>query len=299
MRYVKIKSIKKIKDFNEPVYNLHVKDNHNYFANGIVASNCHLSSAKVLKYICSNSINAHQRIGLTGTLKVDKIHPLQVQANFGGIKRVVSTKELQDSGRASDTQITAIQLSYDELTRKEASYMCYEEEIKFLIGNKKRNKVITTLANKLKGNSLFLFGRIDDHLIKIYELLKESNKDVHMIHGGIKGKEREEIKRKVSSGDDIILLASYKTMSTGVSIKKLHNLVLCHPVKSVISVLQSIGRMLRLHETKSIAQIYDIFDDMKYGKKANITLRHFIEYRRLYYKDEKHKVKLKKVELKG
>ena len=37
---MKIKSIKKI-DYTEDVYNLRIKDNHNYFANNYCVSNCH------------------------------------------------------------------------------------------------------------------------------------------------------------------------------------------------------------------------------------------------------------------
>lgn len=37
---MKIKSIKKI-DYKDDVYNLHIKDNHNYFANNLCVSNCH------------------------------------------------------------------------------------------------------------------------------------------------------------------------------------------------------------------------------------------------------------------
>ena len=37
---MKIKSIKKI-DYKEDVYNLHIKDNHNYFASNHCVSNCH------------------------------------------------------------------------------------------------------------------------------------------------------------------------------------------------------------------------------------------------------------------
>ena len=37
---MKIKSIKKI-DYKEDVYNLHIEDNHNYFANNHCVSNCH------------------------------------------------------------------------------------------------------------------------------------------------------------------------------------------------------------------------------------------------------------------
>ena len=289
MKYVNIKNIKK-STYKGNVYNLHVKDNHNYFANDVMVANCHKASAKKLKYICNNAINAHQRIGLTGTLKKDKIHPLQVQANFGDITNVVSTKQLQEAGRATDTLIHAIRLKYSLQEREMVSYMCYQEEIDFLINHEKRNDIILKFANTLKGNSLFLFSRVDDHLIKVHEKLKSENSNVYMIHGKIKSDEREDIKKLISNGDDIVLLATYATLSTGINIKKLHNLVLCSPIKSVISVLQSIGRIIRLHDSKSLARIFDLYDDLKF-KKPNITLSHFVDFRLQYYKEEKHELK--------
>jgi hypothetical protein len=55
------------------------------------------------------------------------------------------------------------------------------------------------------------------------------------------------------------------------------------PSKSKIKVLQSIGRMLRLHEEKeeSGAILYDIIDD--FGK--NFTLQHFAERLAIYDKE--------------
>jgi len=50
---MKIRSIKKI-DYNEDVYNLHVEDNHNYFANNHCVSNCHTFDDVMSSFISIN-----------------------------------------------------------------------------------------------------------------------------------------------------------------------------------------------------------------------------------------------------
>ena len=57
-----------------------------------------------------------------------------------------------------------------------------------------------------------------------------------------------------------ILVASFGTLSTGVSIKDLHNIVFMESFKSEQIIIQSIGRGLRLHKTKDSAVIFDIVD---------------------------------------
>jgi len=54
------------------------------------------------------------------------------------------------------------------------------------------------------------------------------------------------------------------------------------PSKSEIKVLQSIGRMLRLHESKEDATLYDIVDDFSWKTHKNYTLKHFIERVKIY-----------------
>lgn len=71
-------------------------------------------------------------------------------------------------------------------------------------------------------------------------------------------------------------------MSTGVSIKNLHNIIFAISGKSRIRNLQSIGRVLRLHESKEAATLYDIVDDLSVGKHQNFTLGHFLERVKTY-----------------
>lgn len=259
----------------------------------ILVDECHTAKAKCIKTICEGASNAYQRVGLTGTLQNNELHPLMVQGNFGPVRRVVSTKQLQDAGRAAQTLVTRMILNYPSEQRTAVSKMTYQQEIEYIIGHPQRNKIIKTLAKTLKGNSLFLFDRKDKHqLMVMAQMLEEglNGKKVFVINGDVNGEDRVTIQKITEAEGDIIILGSYGTMSTGVSIKHLHNLVFCHPVKSIIRVLQSIGRMLRLHKTKDLANIYDLVDNFETRGVANTTLNHANE-RLGYYENEQHPVR--------
>ena len=74
-----------------------------------------------------------------------------------------------------------------------------------------------------------------------------------------------------------ILLATYGTLSTGVNIKNLHNLIFTQGFKSKIRNLQSIGRVLRKSKVKNKVYLYDLVDDFRNGKKENYSYRHGVE----------------------
>jgi len=81
------------------------------------------------------------------------------------------------------------------------------------------------------------------------------------------------------------MVASYGTTSTGINIRNIHNIIFASPSKSVVRVLQSIGRGLRKSETKENVTIYDISDDLRYKKYVNHTYRHLEERLRIYTKE--------------
>jgi superfamily II DNA or RNA helicase len=91
-------------------------------------------------------------------------------------------------------------------------------------------------------------------------------RDYFYIDGEISGKKREEIKKQmeVTEGNIKVLVASYGTLSTGVSINAIFNVIFADSFKSEQIIIQSIGRALRLHSEKKKANIFDlvdIFDD--------------------------------------
>ena len=107
-------------------------------------------------------------------------------------------------------------------------------------------------------------------------------RDVYLIYGGVDGEDREEIRRVLEFKSNAILVASYGTFSTGVNVPNLHYVMLGAPSKSRVTVLQSIGRGLRLHDEKDFLTVYDIADDLRLKTKANYTLQHFSERYTIY-----------------
>ena len=117
-----------------------------------------------------------------------------------------------------------------------------------------------------------------------------------LIHGGTETDQREYIRKIINKEEDAILIASYGTCSTGINIKNIHNIIFASPSKSVVRVLQSIGRGLRTSETKDSVKLYDISDNLSHLKYKNHTLRHLDE-RMNIYSNENFSFKLVKINI--
>ena len=174
----------------------------------------------------------------------------------------------------------------------------YQDEIDYLVSHRGRNNLIKNLVNDLNGNTLVLFNYIEKHGEPLYDLINSTvNKDrkVFFVHGGTEVEDREEVRQITEQENDAIIVASYGTFSTGINIRRLHNIVFGSPSKSRIRNLQSIGRVLRRGEGKSIATLYDIADDIG---GQNYTLRHLNE-RVNIYNEENFKYEVIRVNLKA
>ena len=147
------------------------------------------------------------------------------------------------------------------------------------------------------GKSLSHNCRINYSNVAYFKQIKHIVK-IFFVSGEVDGNAREEIRHIVEKESNAIIVASFGTFSTGVNIKKLHNIVFCSPSKSRIRVLQSIGRGLRTAEEKQVCTLFDIADNMQWRTKKNYTLQHFAERIKMY-NEEKFKYKLYKVALKN
>lgn len=268
----------------------------------IIGDEAHLFAAKSLTDIMTKLPNAYYRIGTTGTLNGTLTHKLTLEGYFGAVYKTISTKELMDRKEVAELEIKSIVLRYPEETCKQVKLLDFQKELEFLVTNEPRNKFITNLALSLKGNTLVLFQYVDKHgkvlFEKLQDKLKETDRKVFFIHGGVEADERELMRAIVEKEDNAIIVASYGTMSTGVNIRRLHNVIFASPSKSRIRNLQSIGRGLRLGEGKSDAALYDIADDLRHKDYVNYTLRHYAERIKIYH-EEKFKVNTYRVELKN
>lgn len=264
----------------------------------VIGDEAHLFKATSLTSIMTKLDQCKYRIGFTGSLDNTEVNSLTLQGLFGSIRRVATTAELIEKNHLSDFAIKTIVLDYPEDIKKLVSKMDYQGEIDYLVRSEARNKFIVNLTLSLKGNTLLLFQFVDKHGKPLYEALKKADpkRKIYYISGEISGELRDEIRKTIETEDNAIIVASFGTTSTGINIKKLHNLIFASPSKSIIRNLQSIGRILRKSDQKDISTLYDLADDCSVGNKINYTLSHFMERVKLY-NQEKFKYKLYRVKL--
>ena len=107
-----------------------------------------------------------------------------------------------------------------------------------------------------------------------------------MIYGATPTDDREKVRSLVEQNENAVIVASYGTFSTGVNIKRIHNIIFASPYKSQIRVLQSIGRGLRIAGDKEQLNLFDISDDLSYNNRQNFTLKHFGSRIEIYNQEE-------------
>jgi superfamily II DNA or RNA helicase len=253
----------------------------------VVGDECHLFKAKSLTSLMSKMVNAEFRIGTTGTLDGTQVHKLVIEGLFGRVQKVTTTKNLMEKEVLSNLSIDCLVLEYKPEEIEEIKRAKYIDELKWIVGHEGRNKFISKLAKSVKGNTLILFNYVDLHGKPLYNLISEMcpDKKVFMIYGGTDVEQREEIRQIVDKEKDAILVASYGTCSTGINIKNIHNIIFTSPSKSVIRVLQSIGRGLRRSESKDSMKLYDLADNLSHKKYRNHTMRHLDARIKIYTKE--------------
>jgi len=200
---------------------------------------------------------------------------------------VIKTNELMEKDLLTKLSIDCILLKYPEKTRKELKRIKYFSELEWLVTNDDRNNFIADMANNLKGNTLVLFQLVEKHGKSLHKLISDvcTDHNVFFVYGGTDSEDREKVRTLTEENDNAIIVASYGTFSTGVSIRRLHNIIFASPSKSRIRVLQSIGRQLRKSKYKEKAHLYDIGDDLTWKSWTNHTLKHFIERMKIYNRE--------------
>tara|TARA_B100001996_G_scaffold374219_1_gene352563 strand:+ start:34 stop:1491 length:1458 start_codon:yes stop_codon:yes gene_type:complete len=257
----------------------------------VIGDEAHLFKSKSLTGIMTKLHNAKYRFGFTGTLDGSKTHKWVLEGLFGSCDRVTKTDDLIKSGYLSEFRIKILLCKHDP-----AHFESFHEEIDYLVEHTARNNLIKNLVKDLTGNTLVLFNYVEKHGEPLFDLINNSvtsSRKTFFVHGGVDVEDREEVRQITEQESNAIIVASYGTFSTGINIKRLHNIVFASPSKSRIRNLQSIGRVLRRGEGKDIATLYDIADDIG---GQNYTLKHLNE-RVNIYNDENFKYEVIRVNL--
>lgn len=253
----------------------------------VFVDEAHLASADSITKLMEKCENADYRIGLTGTIEDTQTHKLTLTGLFGRVYETITTKELMDRGLVSQLTIKALIFDHSDAVKKEISKLPYDKEIDHIISDERKNKFICRLATTQSGNTLVLFNFVDRHgkpLLEMMNAMNKTGKRIFYVDGDTPVEEREAIRAYTEANDDVIIIASYGTFSTGINIKNLENVIFAHPFKSKIKILQSIGRILRKSAKTNKATLFDLANDFRWKSKINTTMNHFKERLKLYEK---------------
>ena len=252
----------------------------------VIGDEAHGFKSKSLTSIMTKCVKAEYRIGTTGTLDGTQTHKLVLEGLFGKVYKATTTKKLIDKKQLSPFSVKILMLKYPEEICHALRKYKYVDELEYLVSHDKRNKYIRNLVLSLKTNTLLLFRLVKKHGRILYDMIKEetdvSNRKTFFVYGGTNSETREKIRAITETEQDAIIVASYGVYSTGINIRNLHNIVFASPSKSRIRNLQSIGRGLRLSETKKETILYDISDDLCWRNRKNYAFQHYEERIKIY-----------------
>lgn len=220
-----------------------------------------------------NKIKTPHKYGFTGTLPENKIDEWKIIGTFGPVIFEKNSKELRDEGYLTNASIKMIKLVHPTVEK-----MSYKQELKFLHKSPERFIIIRRIVEKLNKNTLILVNSIE-HGFDTWDLLSILKKKVYFIQGETPIEERARIIREMEERNDVVVIAMSKIFSTGINVKNLHYIMFIAGGKSFIRIVQSIGRGLRLHESKTRLTLLDIYDNMEYSEQH-------AEKRKIFYDAE-------------
>lgn len=283
------------------VYNIGVSNNHNYFANGILVHNCHHLSANAdsvgMFRECLDHFAARYKLGLTATLHradgleycIPKLlgNPvyeiIQDKNDYVGIYENNEVIRFPMNEFQVPVNINIIETGYSLYDTSTNSYrenvfkddgmtIVFSKLITDISEDKKRNSMIIDLCNSLNGSTIVLSDRVEQ-----LKYLNDHIKNSVEIDGSTSKNVREKAIEDVKNGKYKVLLASYKLAKEGLDCKILENVVFATPIKDEAIVIQCIGRAQRTYPGKTIANVYDLKDNVS-------MLDKFLTKRRAVYK---------------
>ena len=276
----------------------------------IATDEAHGAKAKTITTILQSTFkHAYCRFGVSGTFPLeDSCEILTIQSVLGPKITEVSADELKKKGIITPMDIRVVLLNHNDLQFNENLKIvrkggdgkaAFDFEKRYIHQSDKRLDFIKKLVDKCTNNTLLLFHTIENGQ-RIFNKLSEEIKDkeFYYIDGEISGRKREEIKKQmeVTDGKVRVLVASFGTLSTGVSINAIFNVIFADSFKSEQIIIQSIGRGLRLHSDKDKVNIFDLVDVFDKEEHNNALFRHYKEREGFYIK-RKYPFKIIKINL--
>lgn len=284
-RQVHTARVVKVRKFREAatVYNLEIEDTHNYFANGILVSNCHHATSSTHKYILQNKIySAEYILGCSGTPYREDNTNMLLEGLLGPIIYEIDYSKLIDTGYLVRPTIHLVKIPKIIQFGSNASYpSIYSQAV---VENGLRNGTIARIAHSLKDRGktcMILVNKINHGkiLAKLIPCAKFSYS---------KSKDRASLWHQLKVGKLSVLITTLG--DEGIDIPSLGATIIASGGESAIKVFQRL-RCLTPHGEKHHAIVVDFMDPYKY------LSRHSKKREKLYRSEPSFRITYKEVKV--
>lgn len=207
--------------------------------------------------------NCNVRIGVSATPfkfgGTDNKHKYEVKGHMGPVFFVKSaedgkptTKELQKRNILSSADLTFYEYKG---TTELPQFLLYVDVVTHAIAeNIEYHDTVARLANGLKGRTLIMVDRIRQG-----DLLQERIPGAIWVRGKDNAKTRKGVINTLKTcKDDVVAIATTKIFNTGVNVF-LHNLINAAGGKADHTIIQRLGRGLRVADDKTNLKYYDFY----------------------------------------
>lgn len=246
----------------------------------IIVDECHglTRNSSVSKFV--KEIPCNIKVGLTGSLPKDLKQQWNIKGVLGPILYTDSITNLQERKIIANVSIYPFKIHHKNkvvIDYNVNSSEAYIDEWNTIESNKDANLIITQITQRLPGNTIVLFNHTN-HGKTLFSLLENTNKVY--IDGTTELSIREEARERMEKSSDMIIVGNSSCIGTGINIKNVQNIVFASSYKSLIRVLQTIGRGLRLVEGKTKVNIIDIhhnytISEAHFRQRCGIYSKHY------------------------
>ncbi|MGH6702351.1 MAG: TOTE conflict system archaeo-eukaryotic primase domain-containing protein [Bradyrhizobium sp.] len=230
----------------------------------LVVDECHHLSAVTFEAV-SRAAKAKYVLGLSATVtRKDGHHPI-IFMQCGPIRYRVDAKK-QAAARPFSHQVIVKKTAFRAERKKPDALGSIQELYALLARDEARNEMILddVLSALEKGRSPVVITERKDHLQLIAERIAKFAKNVIVLKGGMKPKERHiaaEALQAIPDGEERVILATGRYLGEGFDDARLDTLFLTMPISWRGTLSQYAGRLHRLHATKREVIIYDYVDE--------------------------------------
>jgi len=283
LKYKKInKIIKKRKKID--VYDIEVKDTHNFFANSVLVHNCHNYGTRRLLKLLNHPFK--YKLGLSATLDRSDGGHWDLKRMFDYRQYDYGPKRALEDGVLNPFNFINVGVEMDE--ESFAKYLKLTNDLnlifqahgnfsvvmrgsnpvkfrmlrllnerKQLVNNyPKKFEVLKDITKKHLNDKMIIFNEFNEQTNKVYWYLLDVGVKARIMHSGIPNHKRDENLKDIKYDKANVLCAS-KVLDEGWNVPKMDVGVIMAGESSAKQTIQRFGRVLRKKEkTSTIYQIY-------------------------------------------